>query len=51
LSGTVTPSWHFLHARAITFDDPELPHGIATAFPAHWTALFALRDWSMTIDA
>jgi RluA family pseudouridine synthase len=37
--------WHFLHARAIAFDDPELSSRIATPFPAHWRPLFAARGW------
>jgi 23S rRNA pseudouridine1911/1915/1917 synthase len=38
--------WHFLHARALHFDADDLPRGIATAFPAHWRALFSARGWA-----
>jgi 23S rRNA pseudouridine1911/1915/1917 synthase len=44
-------AWHFLHAWRLAFDDPALPRGIATAFPAHWRPLFAARGWSTEIDA
>lgn len=50
-AGTSIPEWHFLHAWTIAFDDPDLPRGIATAFPAHWRPLFAARDWSTAIEA
>ena len=42
-------AWHFLHARAIDFDDPALPCGIATTFPEHWRPLFAARHWSTEV--
>ena len=51
LIGMSTPSWHFLHAWTIAFDDADLPRGIVTAFPAHWRPLFAARHWSTEIDA
>jgi 23S rRNA pseudouridine1911/1915/1917 synthase len=44
-----TGCWHYLHARAIAFDDPDLPGGLTTSFPAHWQPLFAARKWSTTI--
>ena len=51
-AGTTTPAgWHFLHASAIRFDDPDWPREIATAFPAHWRQLFAARNWSTEIEA
>lgn len=40
------PGWHFLHARRVRFDAPELPRELATAFPSHWRPLFAARGWS-----
>lgn len=43
--GTVRADWHYLHARAVDFDAPDLPTGIATPFPAHWRPLFAARGW------
>jgi 23S rRNA pseudouridine1911/1915/1917 synthase len=48
-AGGTTPAWHYLHAWTIAFDDPELPKGIVTGFPAHWRPLFAARDWSTEI--
>src|SRR6266404_4729964 len=42
---TGDPAWHYLHALRIGADDGELPPGIATAFPAHWQALFARLAW------
>ncbi len=38
--------WHYLHARGVHFDAPELPRGLATPFPEHWRRLFAARGWS-----
>jgi len=50
VGGAVSPqtgdaAWHYLHALRIGADDSELPPGIATAFPAHWQALFARLAW------
>jgi 23S rRNA pseudouridine1911/1915/1917 synthase len=50
LLGVPTPAWHFLHARRIRFDDPDLPWAVATPFPAHWEPLFAARRWRMPAD-
>jgi 23S rRNA pseudouridine1911/1915/1917 synthase len=44
------PSWHFLHAHKIAFDDAELPWTIATPFPAHWEPLFTSRGWAIPTD-
>ena len=33
---------------AFTFDDPALPRGLATPFPAHWRPLFAARGGDRT---
>ena len=43
--GVRLADWHHLHARAVTFDDADLPQAIATPFPPHWRALFAARGW------
>jgi 23S rRNA pseudouridine1911/1915/1917 synthase len=47
--GMPIPAWHFLHARAIDFDDPALPRGLATTFPDHWRPFFAARHWSTEV--
>lgn len=43
--GLPLADWHYLHARAVTFDDADLTPTIATPFPAHWRELFAARGW------
>lgn len=43
--GIPLADWHYLHARAVTFDDADLPQTITTPFPAHWRPLFAARGW------
>jgi 23S rRNA pseudouridine1911/1915/1917 synthase len=43
--GVPFADWHYLHARAVTFDDAGLPPPIATPFPVHWRPLFAARGW------
>lgn len=43
--GVPLADWHYLHARAVTFDDADLPPTIATPSPAHWRPLFAARGW------
>ncbi len=45
VAGVALADGHYLHARAITFDEPDLPTGLTTAFPAHWAPLFAARGW------
>lgn len=48
LESSVGADWHFLHARALTFDAGDLPRGLATPFPEHWRELFATRRWTPT---
>ena len=48
--GVPLPSWHFLHARRIAFDDADLPWSLATPFPSHWEPLFAARRWPIPTD-
>jgi 23S rRNA pseudouridine1911/1915/1917 synthase len=48
--GVPLPSWHFLHARKIAFDDADLPWRVATPFPSHWEPLFAARRWPIPTD-
>lgn len=48
--GGTLASWHFLHARALAFDDPNLPHGLVTPFPVHWRPLFETRGWPHAHD-
>jgi 23S rRNA pseudouridine1911/1915/1917 synthase len=51
LESQVGVEWHYLHARALRFDAPDLPRGLAAPFPEHWRALFATRAWPIeTID-
>ncbi|MCC6764825.1 MAG: RluA family pseudouridine synthase [Deltaproteobacteria bacterium] len=44
--GIEPPTWHFLHARALAFDDDGLAPSLAAAFPEHWRRLFAARGWT-----
>jgi 23S rRNA pseudouridine1911/1915/1917 synthase len=43
--------WHYLHARAIAFDDATLPSDLAVPFPAHWRPLFEARRWTNPAEA
>ncbi len=49
LTDVSSTRWHFLHARAIGFDDEKLPTRITAPFPAHWRPLFTARRWSLAI--
>jgi 23S rRNA pseudouridine1911/1915/1917 synthase len=44
-------AWHYLHARALSFDASDLPRDLGTPFPNHWRALFATRRWSIEATA
>ncbi len=48
--GIELPDWHFLHARALAFDDDELGPPLAAPLPAHWSLLLSARGWTPPID-
>ena len=49
LEAHVAPSWHFLHAAAITLAIPGLPERLQTPPPAHWQPLLADHDWPLDV--
>lgn len=49
LEARLAPSWHFLHAAAITLELPGSPDRLQTTIPSHWRRLLADLEWSLEI--